>query len=459
MRFLLTLLVSLQAYSSVYANVFYRPMHPEDLIRPVADVMYRLKGCKVVFFHEAALKRDFPFLRGLPRSKVSNWIEENFCFMSSNQFHLEGIRCSGTSTFCDRQETKIGYRQPTWGRAATVPVTDLNGQYPPEGGMVDLKGIGHASSEIELHKTDAISIEEQHRRYKEALKITDEEERQKVIDALRTDVHSDGLMYLRGAVIEFFRNAALQLLFNERNVKRRTRPENALQTVENYFLLVHQIRSYGKPDQISAIMGRQAHVGRSFSLGGTKGIYEDYLGRRQADIFAAAIDMGAVELTDPRFEGSDEAADRATDRFMQGDTNAIYDELMKFLEPMKNPTYRCVKDEFGFCIDMRKPFTLKYALKTVFGRGKRVDREESNRPRYNKDKNPKETYNSETFRLFEKEARELYRKKYPDAKRSPEFYSYRKQWWKTLGYETRQKFLRLLQRMRIYKEKPLESWQ
>jgi hypothetical protein len=48
---------------------------------------------------------------------------------------------------------KEAYRQPTWGRAATVPVNDLNGEL---GGMIDLKGVGHARSNIQLHKVDAV---------------------------------------------------------------------------------------------------------------------------------------------------------------------------------------------------------------------------------------------------------------------------------------------------------------
>jgi hypothetical protein len=42
-----------------------------------------------------------------------------------------------------------------------------------------------------------------------------------------------------------------------------------------------------------------AHVGRSFSYGGTIGIYEDEPGRRQADVFSAAVDMGGVIMTHP----------------------------------------------------------------------------------------------------------------------------------------------------------------
>jgi hypothetical protein len=51
-------------------------------------------------------------------------------------------------------------------------------------------------------------------------------------------------------------------------------------------------------------------------------------------------------------------------------------------------------------LDQHKHMDLTEAMFKVFGRGKYVDTVESNRPRYNKNKAPMETYRKATYELF-----------------------------------------------------------
>jgi hypothetical protein len=90
---------------------------------------------------------------------------------------------------------------------------------------------------------------------------------------------------------------ALQQAFMERNDKMKISDEDSLQTVETYFIMTHPLNIVdGFSETTSCFLGRQAHTGRSFSYPGTYGIYEDKFGRRQADAFGAAVDMGGVTM-------------------------------------------------------------------------------------------------------------------------------------------------------------------
>ena len=339
---------------------------------------------------------------------------------------------------CDRSQIKRAYRQPTWGRAATVPVTDLNGEAPQPGqeGMVDIKGVGHAPSEMQLHKVDAFPLEKQVEKWNEISRSWNPFA--KKIQRLKFlgHNHAHGLMECEAAFREMMFTEAMQQGMIARNQELNLSPQDALQTIESYFILVHPVRvrvginSHFSP---ACMLGRQAHVGRSFSYGGTKGIYEDYHGRRQADLFSAATDMGAVYFTDPKIAkelsyniySDDKIPTRVMNQFYSGDRYALYKEYNRVLSNIVYPSVTGFKDEFGHPIDVRAHYDFKNALRFAFGRGPAVDPAESSRPRYNKNKNPDETYHLECQK-FKGEMLDIYWNKYCEGKQSekPEFYDH-----------------------------------
>lgn len=321
--------VCLQTRSLTHANEIFRPRTVGEIPDPKSETAFRVKGARVAYINEVALKRDFPELSQLHRSQLEAWVLENFAYISENQLSLSSIRASEIPV--DLNDVKRAYRPERYNRAALVDAISP-AQKPI--GLVDIKGFGHG---------DRAAIQDQVKSFVEA------QGDQAKIDEIRLRDHSDGMMSFGEAVAELTRQAAAQMLFDMHNRAHGTR----LETVESYFIIELPFSILKDKGQAirAALYGRQAHWGRDSGLEVPKKIYVDPFGQNQRSWLNAAVDFGGVLISDPRVarnysvpEGGDPSnpqqsrawawGHEVARAFSHGDIDAVYRHLREMTGPL-----------------------------------------------------------------------------------------------------------------------------
>lgn len=321
--------VILLVASSAQANEVYRPQTAQELADARSETAFRVRGARLAFINETALRRDFPELAGLTRPELEAWVLENFAYISENQLNLSGLR--STEIPVDLNDVKRAYRPERYNRAALV---DAVSPERKQIGLVDVKGFGHGDKEAVLNQVKQFSAAagDSHR-----------------IDALRIRDHSDGLMSFGEAIAELTRQTAAQMLFDIHNRASPLRFE----TVESYFIIELPFSILKNKDQSirAALYGRQAHWGRDSGLEVPQKIYIDPFGHEQRSWMNAAVDFGGVLITDPRVahnysvpEGGDAANPQhsrawawghdVARAFSNGDSDAVYRHLREMTAPL-----------------------------------------------------------------------------------------------------------------------------
>jgi hypothetical protein len=301
-RFLVSLVPAILALGlgpSAQSNVNFMPASPDQLLQPVvADEMVRVKGAKVAWANFAALKRDFAVLAGMTDTEISEWLLDQFAYISRAQLQLNGIRHTPIPVDTDHPRSrKFGYRPPDYHRAALMPITGPDGQplLNPDGtpaGLVDMKGAGNEEGSSKIPK--------QVEKFNAAMAANDHA----ALETLRREHHAHGLMSLGETFAETSRQQAAQMLFEIHNVENSAHGAN-LQTVESYFsisLPFDIIKDTGQRIR-AGLYGRQAHFGRTTEYPVPSTLYVDPPGYRQGDSFGAAVDWGGVIIEDGRLKG------------------------------------------------------------------------------------------------------------------------------------------------------------
>lgn len=315
--------------ASSSANEFYRPRAVSELHKDhYKQHSVWVDGARVAYLNVAALKRDFPQLEGFSYEQLEGWVLKNFAYMSVLQLSLNGFRNTPIPFRGDVR--KIGYRPPTYGRAAVYEARLGDAVL----GLVDVKGCGNSHD----------------RKVNQQLNAFSSAANQQQIDKLRVSDHSDGLMSLGEAIAETTRQIATQMLFDMHNVENRTN----FQTVETYFVIALPFRilkDHGHSIP-AALYGRQAHWGRGNSNPVPSSILVDYHGGNQRSYTHSAIDFGGVLIRDKRLahnfgvlwgDGSDPQSSKpwawghdTAEAFVRGDTNAVYRHIDEMVGPIKD---------------------------------------------------------------------------------------------------------------------------
>lgn len=335
------------------ANEHFRPLteksyhhllNPQLLISAKQQTIAKVRGkCELAYLNVKRILADFPALRTLSREQLENWVLDQYCYLSTEQTKLNGIR--QTPLELDLAQTKKSVRQSGWGRADTMPGY-LDGAFV---GWIDVKGSGLAS--------DNQGIETQLKEFKDAQnKIR--HHRESALDDLRTSAHSDGLLTLGEGIAEVTRQTAAQMSFDLLNFENRAQLENEnsnklpFETVETYFVIALPIDILkDKGQQVrAALYGRQAHFGRhesNYSI--PDDVYRSYQSTNQSTSGHTAVDFGAIWITHPllkdRFGPSVPGqkfdtqlnslpwgrGHEAARRFSAGDRFAVYSHLNEML--------------------------------------------------------------------------------------------------------------------------------
>ncbi len=266
--------------SASFADTYFIPREKRDLfLNPDSVVidsqMVHVRGAKVAYINTYALTRDFPFLQGLSPAALSKWILANCAYVSRDQQELNEIRQTAIPV---DGATTVAFRQDRWGRAADIPVNNLNGQ---PAGFVDVKGCGldrqFSGKAIDAQKTIYSNAHAD----------------PAALEVLRKSDTNDGAASFREAIAEVIRSEALQRSFNEVNHLRKTHFE----VIESYFIIVlpyNLLRPHGRTET-AALIGRQAHLGRHIATrADTNDIYLNVGATKQFDATDTVADMGLV---------------------------------------------------------------------------------------------------------------------------------------------------------------------
>ncbi len=279
--------------------IFFRPQKLVDIERFLPLDSYSLvfvPGAKLVWADYSALERDFPFLQGVGKADIDQWILKEFSYISETQLELKELRNSKITT---SSQKKTGYRQANFssehqefqGRGDIMEVFDLQGNLA---GLIDRKGVGISRKKLQ-----------------ENLELVKKYESQGNPQGIETKNLSNGLAYLGEACIEAASMKVTQRVFDWLNANRDFDlsfpnvpifQQAPLQTIEGYFViqLPFELKAGKNPAQPAAIYARQAHVGRIW----TGKIYTQKVNIKQADFFFALCDGGTVRIRIPQLQST-----------------------------------------------------------------------------------------------------------------------------------------------------------